>query len=105
MEAQQRMPSGRRCRAAVRSGALRPGPLCCPRRFGEPWTRASWLQALGFAMLASGTVVYSHADQLRSHTSATGLLSRFRRRRRQRHAAGAPAADAEASRAGGSDAA
>lgn len=31
-------------------------------QLGEPWTRASWLQALGFAVIVASTAVYSHAD-------------------------------------------
>eukprot|EP00887_Chlorella_sp_A99_P006374 scaffold3.g6374.t1 len=30
--------------------------------WGEPWTRWSWLEAAGFAVLVAGTLVYAHGD-------------------------------------------
>ncbi len=48
--------------------ATRPLPS---RRFGEPWTQASWLQALGFGLLVAGTALYAQAGLPHSgHSSA-----------------------------------
>ena len=33
-------------------------------QLGEPWTRNSWLQALGFAVLVTGTAAYGHGEEV-----------------------------------------
>ncbi|KAL4448425.1 hypothetical protein ABPG75_005644 [Micractinium tetrahymenae] len=42
------------------------------RRFGEPWTSASWLQALGFLCMVAGALLYAHgkAEQEREQQAA-----------------------------------
>ena len=72
-------------------------------RFGEPWTRESWLQAAGFALLVAGTAVYAQANHFRSTHSAADVMTRLRIRRHQpRLGAGAgPGSEAEGGTAGG----
>lgn len=38
------------------------------RRFGEPWTSASWLQALGFLCMVAGALLYAHGKALQERS-------------------------------------
>lgn len=44
-------------------------------RFGEPWTRASWLQVAGFACMVGGTAVYSHGRALQDAEQAAAAAA------------------------------